>query len=653
MKCPFLLLFTLFLQTISQSQESPNIKFGSIKQEDFDIKLESVDSTAEAVLIYENQKVYFTNILTSEVNVEYHARIKILKSSALDRGNISLSYYKNSEDYEKITGIEGFTFNYDNGQLITIPLETSSIFEEKISDTRSVKKIILPNVKVGSIIEYKFKKRTPFSINNTPNPWYFQGNIPFKWSEINITIPATLSYRIMFGGYLPLHIKTSEKSTSDYNGLDAQKYRFVVKDAPAFKDESFITSRNDYISKVEFQWLSYYSGYSYSTTNFSNTWADLAKYLNSHEKFGERIKKANYLNDVVNSFESITDSTERLNAVFDYVTNNFSWNNRYTIIASESLKTVFENKKGSVAEINLLLLVLLKEMGYKVNPVILNTRGEGEIKDEYPMLDNFNYVIVSARIGSKDILMDATDPNGFPGFLPQRCLNKKACLLFKDTVKLIPIVALKSTELITINAEMDSLANEIAGSYSVMAGNYKAHFFREFCKYNSDGEKGLVKLYKSKNPDWEIDAFKTENLKNPHEPFKLNFNFSESLTTALSNKIYLHSLFSESIKENPFKMQDRYYPVDLSYPEESIVLVNLKIPANYRIEEVPKNIVITLPEKGGKFMFVVEIGENLIKIRSHLQVSKAYYSQNEYYLLKAFYNTLVQKQAEQIVLIKI
>jgi hypothetical protein len=647
----FVIISILFFQTISQSQESPNIKFGVLKQEDFDIKLESLDSTAEAVLLYENQKVYFTNILTSEVNVEYFARIKILKISGLDRGNISLGYSKYNGDNEKISEIEGFTYNFENGQVIAIPLESESVFEEKISETRFVKKIILPNVRVGSIIEYKFKKRTPFSINNTPNPWYFQGNIPFKWSEISITIPASLSYRIMFGGYLPLYIKTSEKSTSAYNGLDAQKYRFVVKDAPAFKDESFIASREDYISKVEFEWLSIYSNY--TTTSFSNTWGDLAKYLNFHEKFGERIKKGNYLNNVIKPFESIEDSVEKLNAVFNYVANNFSWNNRYSIWAQENLKTVFENKRGSVVEINLLLLVLLKEMGIKVKPVILSSRGNGEIKDEYPMLDKFNYLIVSARIGGKDILMDATDPNSVPGFLPERCLNKKACLLLKDTVRIIPIVALKSTELITINAEMDSLAKEIKGSYSIMAGNYKAHFFRDFCKYNVDGEKGLIKLYKSKNPDWELDAFKTENLKKTYETFKLNFNFSEDLTTASANKIYLHSLFSEGIKENPFKMKDRYYPVDLSYPEESIVLVNFKIPSNYRIEEVPKNIAITLPDKGGKFMFVLEIDGNLIKVRSHLQVSKAYYTQNEYYLLKAFYNTLVQKQAEQIILKKI
>ena len=107
------------------------------------------------------------------------------------------------------------------------------------------------------------------------------------------------------------------------------------------------------------------------------------------------------------------------------------------------------------------------------------------------------------------------------------------------------------------------------------------------------------------------------------------------------------------LKENPFKMKDRYYPVDLKYPEESIILVNLKIPDNYKIEEVPKNLALTIPNKGGKFMYVIETEGNLIKIKSQLFISKAYYTQDEYYLLKAFYKTIVQKQAEQIVLKKI
>ena len=650
MKRLFLIFLSICLATISFSQE-PDIIFGKVKQEELNMKVDASDSTAEAVLLYEKKAIYFTNIMTSELNEEYHARIKILNSSGLDRGNISLSYVKNEAANEAVYDIEGFSYNYENGQLVTIPLNSSSIFEEKISDTRFVKKIILSNVKVGSVIEYKFKRRTPFSINNTPNDWYFQGDIPFKWSEINITIPASLSYRIIFGGYLPLHIKTIEKARSDYNGLDGEKYRFVVKDAPAFKDESFITSSNDYMSKVHFGWLSYYDNF--KKVSFSDTWADLATYLNNHQKFGERLKRTSYLKELVKSFSPITDSLESINAVFAYMTSNFTWNNHSTLIANDDLKTVFDNKKGSCAEINLLLLTLLRELGFDADPVLLISRGNGVIKEEYPMLDDLNYVIVQVKNNGKRILMDATDPNSMPGLLPERCLNGKACVLEKKGVSIIPINPLKSTELITIYAEMDSTGKEITGNYNVLAGNYKSHFFREFVKYNTDGEKGLVKFYKSKLPDWEIEKIKTENLNNPFASFKLNFTFNESFTFVNADKIFLYPLFSEGIKENPFKMKDRYYPVDLKYPEESIILVNLKIPDNYKIEEVPKNLALTIPNKGGKFMYVIETEGNLIKIKSQLFISKAYYTQDEYYLLKAFYKTIVQKQAEQIVLKKI
>lgn len=653
MKLFYQALLLLFTHVIAYSQTAPNIKFGSVSQQELDMKFEPSDSTAEAVLLYEKQHVSFAKYYASEVVVEYHGRIKILKASGLDQGNISLPYSKHSGDNEKITDIEGYTYNYENGKLITTPLEASSVFEEKISDNRFKKKIILSNVKVGSVIEYRYKRRTPFAINNTPHTWYFQGNIPFKWSEISVTIPATLYYRIIFGGYLPLYIKTSAKEKTDYDGFDGTTYRLVIKDAPAFKDEPFITSRKDYISKVEFEWLGYYSTYSLNTTNFANTWGNVATYLNKHEKFGERIDRGNYLNKVVSSFASITDSTERLNAAFNYIAGNFTWDGNYRILAAENLKTVFENRKGSSAEINLLLLVLLREMGFKPRPVLLISRGEGVIREEYPTLDGFNYVIVSVRINGKDVLMDATDPYTVPGFLPERCLNQKACVLLKDTVNIILVTALKSAELITINAEMDSLAKEIKGNYSAMNSNYKAHMYRQFIKYSNEGEKVLQDFYKKKNPDWDLSSIKIENAEKPSEPFKVNFDFKEEMATASADKVYLTPLFSEGVKENPFKAKDRYYPLDLFYPEETIVIVSLKIPANYRVEELPQKMAISIPDKGGKFTYSVEVEGDVIKIRSQLLLSKALYNQNEYHVLKTFYTTLVQKQAEHIVLKKI
>jgi hypothetical protein len=63
-------------------------------------------------------------------------------------------------------------------------------------------------------------------------------------------------------------------------------------------------------------------------------------------------------------------------------------------------------------------------------------------------------------------------------------------------------------------------------------------------------------------------------------------------------------------------------------------------------------MAITIPDKGAKFAFGIEVDQNVIKIRSHLLVAKSLYSTDQYHYLREFYNTLIQKQAEQIILKK-
>ncbi|MDF2453476.1 MAG: hypothetical protein K0S26_2980 [Bacteroidota bacterium] len=640
--CLFVLLF--YVSCFVYSQEPKNVKFGIVNDEELRMKFDASDSSAEAVLLYEKENIEFSNFNGFAIHTEYFARIKILKTSGLDRGNISLPYFITSDGEEEISDIAGFTYNLENEKTVVTPLTKASVFTEKISGTNYVKKIILPNVKKGSVIEYKFKRRTPFSIDDKPKDWYFQGDIPFKWSELNITIPAYLGYRIIFGGYIPLYIKNIEKNKLD----DETKYKFVIKDAPAFKDESFITSRKDYISKVEFELVSR-SGYS-NFYRYSESWGDIAKLLNKHSRFGEELRYSNYLKKVVNSFSSIKDSAELINAAYSYVKNNFSWNDSYRLLVQDELKTVFENKKGNSSEINLLLLVLLRELGIKANPVILSTRGNGEIKQEYPMLDRFNYVIVNAKLRGKDLLMDATEPFCVPGLLPERCLNNTGYAIEKDTVRLISLQPSKSSVLYTINVELDSLGKQITGDYSVLSASYAALSFRKFLK--KEGEKELLNFYKRVKPDWDIESIVTENEEDPFKPFKVKFNFSEAVILNTQHKLYINPLFSENIKENKFKHKERLYPVDLENPYELIVVVNFKVPSNFTIEEIPQKMAITIPDKGAKFAFGIEVDQNVIKIRSHLLVAKSLYSSDQYHYLREFYNTLIQKQAEQIILKK-
>ncbi|HAK78750.1 MAG TPA: hypothetical protein DCM71_18030 [Runella sp.] len=68
--------------------------------------------------------------------------------------------------------------------------------------------------------------------------------------------------------------------------------------------------------------------------------------------------------------------------------------------------------------------------------------------------------------------------------------------------------------------------------------------------------------------------------------------------------------------------------------------------------ELPQSISVSLPEGGGKFVFSSAQTENRITISSRLTLRKSSFLPEEYGQLKEFFDQLIAKHNEQIVLKK-
>ncbi len=649
MKLYFITITFILIQAFIFAQDAPVIKYGSVTPEEMAMTIEPSDSSAEAVVLFEKADIDIFYDQKAEIVTDYHFRIKILKASALERGSIKLNYISEKNYRERIEKVMGYTYNDENGKIVATTLNKNSIFDAGLEgDLREVK-IILSNVKVGSVIEYKYQRITPFEVMNTPRDWYFQSNIPTKWSELNVFLPREISYSLLSGGYLPFYITERKEEKSVFNKMGT-KFRYVVKDAPAFRTQSFITTQKDYISKIEFQIRAYYSELKGGVIGISDSWTSIATTLEEHDRFGGRLKSANFLKDIQPLFMMIGDTSERVDAIFKYMTAQFKWDGDYGILAYRDLKTVFETKKGSVGELNLLLLALLKRCGIKANAAILSTRAHGEIMKAYPKLNRFNYTIVATKRNGKDFYLDVTEPFATPGLLAERCQNNKVCVLEKDTGYILPLLPSKCLSIRVIDVKVDSVTNTLNGTFTyVSTGNYA------LARRNAisvDGEADQLKYFKKNNPNWEINDFKIENKNQASEQFKMSFNFQDEALQGANAKFYLSPLFAEGLTENPYKEKERIYPIDLSFPHENIIMTKITLPKNFKVLELPKNKNIALPNLDGKFVFVVEQIDNVINIKSQLIISKSRFVPSEYFSLRDFYSTVLQKQMEQIILTK-
>lgn len=641
-----------------QAQE-PQIKIGAVSYDEVAMTTYEADTSAEAVVLFDKAIIDFgfENIAGGayfQITQTRQQRIKILKTSALSRGIVKIPYYRTGtpRSSQIIRSIDGYVYNVANGEVVEEKLSRKDITDESGTKDFYVKQLSFPDVKVGSVIDIEYTIDTPFEVSLRPETWYFQRDIPTQWSEYNITIPGHFYYQMIMGGYLPLHINdqkpinvTMGSSQYDSKGVN---YRFVVKDAPAFKDEPYITTEDDYYSKIDFE-LSSYSLPDIGSKSFSTTWEELDITLAKNESFGLQLNRSNFLKDEVKEFNKIKDPVARSEAVYNYMLQNYKWNEYVGIGASENLRKVYSDKQGSCAELNLLMINLLNECDIKAYPVILSTRKHGKIHTAYPLINRFNYVIAAIPNGEEYTFLDATDPQIPYGGLPERCLNDVGRLInVKGKSVFVQLkTGMEYTQMETIKVQLDAESGVMSADYKVSAGGYLSHNMRE--TFKDSKPETIAEEIKKQNPDWEISDFKTINQEATDKPFELSYAIKQE-NVANPGIIYLDPMLHAKIKENPFKSKIRNFPVDFGHRTMITYSGEFEIPEGFVVDEKPESAMIALPNKGGRFIYNISVDGNLLKVMSQVRLTKPIYYAEEYPYLKEFYNQVVQKHAEQVVL---
>ncbi|MEA1898567.1 MAG: transglutaminase, partial [Bacteroidota bacterium] len=117
--------------------------------------------------------------------------------------------------------------------------------------------------------------------------------------------------------------------------------------------------------------------------------------------------------------------------------------------------------------------------------------------------------------------------------------------------------------------------------------------------------------------------------------------------------IYFNPMLFEQVKSNLFKLKERKYPVDFSYPRKETYILNLEVPEGYLVDELPASFQIQLPGKSAVFSYMINTNGNKIQLLNKIFINKPVFVYNEYSELVDFYNKIVEKHAEQIVFKKI
>jgi Domain of Unknown Function with PDB structure (DUF3857)/Domain of Unknown Function with PDB structure (DUF3858) len=655
--CVLPILILLHLHTTAQNSYA--IVYGEVSLADFNLKnYAQIDTNVAAIILadigsttIEGYEYGFRKVYTRT------KRMLLLHKSAFEAGQIEISYSTEDNGKGKLKSLKAATYHIENGQVISEAVKEEDFHLKKNPQDINDESFAFPNLKEGTIIEYTFTTKSHGY--RFVRPWLFQTKYPTVLSAYTLKLPVNINYATTLQGNIPLYKLLRDSmdqkivAGNTWYDTQVQQFTWVMKDVPPLKEAAFITTLDNYVSRVSFQ-LSRFSSSALSSVNYLQSWQEVSNILLNSKNFGlPIINKTNWLKNIVNeNTNSAMPPIEKAKKIFNFIRDNIATTENSVFINEDvALEDIYKKKAGTVAEKNLLLAAVLNNANIEATPIILSTRNNGYTNATYPVLENFNYIICTITIAGIKYFLDAAVPKIGFNKLPLYCYNGHAQAITKNTYPIyLSTDSLKEEENSSVFLYNDS-NNKITATYSFEPGYYNSLLIRnklDSATIDNYFKKEII----TTDAEMDIKNVTIDSLMNYNTPIKINVDFSIKLDN--NDVIYFNPMLDKSMLKNPFNSDStRAYPIEMPYTIDKFYVLNMEIPNSYKVEDLPKSLKVALNNTDGFFEYRVTTDGKSIFFKSRIKIKKANFNQADYALLYDFYSYIAKKHAEFIVFKKI
>lgn len=611
-------------------------EFGALTAADIKLTECPFDKEADAVvLIDEGQSDHNDdyNLITN-----YRKRIKILKQKGIRYADVAI-YFVSKDNLEYISEIEAYTWNAEGNTVKKLP--ASAIFRQKVNERVSVVKFALPDVRTGSIIEYRYT--STFKHYGGLQDWEFHSELPVVRSCYSLVIPPTyeFAYQVHKSEQLPIIIKNTKGSGRIY---------FEMNNIPGLREEPFMDAEKDYKQRVEFQLAGYQSRFG-GTTKYMTNWEEVTRQLMADRDFGLQLNK-NFSNseELFAKVNMLPTPFAKMEAIYNFVQKNFEWNGFKGFYAIDGVKEAWEKKKGTSGQINLLLINLLKEAGLEVYPMLVSERGHGKVDPQYPFLDQFNNVMAYVLIGDNKYVLDGSGAYTPPFMIPFSIINTKAFVVNRKKGGIIDLTetARADKNLVIIHAKIDA-SGAMIGEASIQSSDYAR--LNRLRAWHRDKEKFRENYFTTYQTGLRMDSLVMKNLDNDSLSLDQQFHFAIPSNENGGYKLINLNLFS-GIAKNPFISDIRFTNIDYGCLQQHTVIEEIELPANLKVESLPRNVRMIMPDTSIALTRFIDLKENTLAVRYTIQTRRSVFTADEYSYVRDFYKRMADIMNEQLVLQK-
>ncbi|MXV37132.1 DUF3857 domain-containing protein [Flavobacteriaceae bacterium Ap0902] len=638
----YISILFLFIFIFSFSQ----VKFGKVSKEELSATSSSIEEGAVAEFISKEASYDVKYIPIEEefrVIKNIKVRIKVYdKDKASDKFlNVKIPLYILDNDREKASGIKAYTYNLVDGKIEKTKVEKSNIFKEKKNDYLIYEKFAFPNVKNGSVLEYKYTIDTPrfFDLDT----WYFQEEIPIRYNRFIVFYPEFFVYNRDIRGEYIEKVNTSIQNTGSQFQVEVNEV--VHKNVPALKKEPFVLNSNNLRASIHYELKEYINpGIGYK--NFSSDWPTVIKNLKKDMRYADELKGNGFLDEEVSNFDGISNQKEKMNAIFNFVKEQYTWNGYDGLYPAEGVRKTYKNKTGNGTDLNFVLISMLNKANIKAHPIVLSTVDNGILNYNASRL-KLNHTITGAYINNELYLMDPKDKFSRINLLPLNDLNFQGFMMLEDgTYREVNLTNQLPSEIKTtlIYSIEDGL---ITGNMTQVKTNYYALSDLKSKANDEDNfEHKIVSEF-----DVDVSSFKMqESIKQAALQYRLSFEDDKSVEE-IGNKLFIQPLLFLKEESNLFNFRnaERKYPLEFGTPFTQLTTVKIAIPSGYDLDVLPEDFKTILPNNVGGYNITFKEDKDYIIIQALLYMGNSVLPADYYVSVKDMYQQMIEKENEQLI----
>jgi len=642
-------------------------RYGDVTEEELAQTAHPSYPEAKAAYLVKNTTVWYDLQSTGSTlrTIIYH-KIKIYNQEGIDEFGDFVEYiYNDNGNREKLVGLKAQSHTLVDGKIEKQKLSKKDVYRGEESDSYDFVKFAFPGVQIGSVIEVRYELISPF-LYSTPRH-YFQQDVPVEFSRFELDSPQYISLSPVATGFVPL--QRAEESGATRGAI---RTAFSATDVPPILDDEYVLDIDDYRSSLKFEVHST-NWPGEATKMFSESWESIGNRLAKSSTFGKT------LDDKIGQTKGFVTATkllspeERVAAVYQYVKDNVTWNRSYGLYASKSLSKVLKAGTGNVADMNLLLINLLRKVDIQAYPVATKPRSYGLLNQHYPSLTELRYVVALATVGDNQMMLDASSRYSAMGSLPIRALNIEGLLVADSGHRLISIInnnVIKIKNIAKLQLDPEALA--LQGTGSIKLSGYAATKARiKADKEEDDEDNQDLEGGDDENDDKDEDedeedsddeddidleeddytTISSTGLEDTEADIKSEYECTlPAPVTAIGDEIFIDAFIIQEFADNPFKAEDREFPAFFNSMHDHMYVAVLEKPDGMVVESMPENLTMTMEGGKGSFIYAVTEDDAKLSVRCVLKIKETIFGPEDYDVLRRFFDAVLDKQEEKIVL---